>query len=317
MKIAFIINGTSNQLVQATGRVKNAFRDYELSIYISERRGHIQELCKKVVLFGYDTIIVCGGDGSINEAVNGLIESCSLNTDEKKHDAYDWEKISKVKLGVLPMGSGNDFSKTVNIQNDIYQLKQLIEEEHSQLIDVGWAYYQDLSNQLSSRFFLNITDVGMGGEVVAKLENKYTKFLGPTFNYLWAITSTAATYKKAKIRATGENFVWEGDIMNFVVANGKYFGKGLCIAPDASVSDGLFDVVILGDFSMIDFAKNIGKIKKGQKVVHPNIEYHRLKEIHIEPLEQRQLEIDMDGDYIGHAPMKLINLEKKINFIFK
>ncbi|HZH67654.1 MAG TPA: diacylglycerol kinase family protein [Chitinophagales bacterium] len=317
MKIAFIINGTSKYLSQVQERVHSACKDLDYTIYISERKGHIEELTQDAISSNCNRIIVCGGDGSLNEAVNGLIQTFSIQSNEKGSHSYDWEGISKIKLGVFPIGSGNDFSKTVKVKNDIHQLKQLIVNDHSQMIDVGWATYHDFSGQLAARFFINITDVGMGGEVVAKLDNKITKSLGPSFNYLWAITSTAATYQKVKIRATANDFSWEGDIMNFVVANGKCFGKGLCIAPDASVSDGLFDIVILGDFSMLDFAKHIGKIKKGQKVNHPKIEYHRLKEVYIESLENKQLAIDMDGDYIGHVPLKLTNLEGKINFICK
>ena len=167
----------------------------------------------------------------------------------------------------------------------------------------------------SHRFFINITDVGMGGEAVLKLQKKIP-FAGPDLNYFWAITSTLATYEKVQIKATGDNYYWEGKAINFIVANGKYFGNGLGVAPDASVTDGKFEIVVIGDITLLDYFKNLGTVKKCQKVVHPEVHYHQLDKVTIESMETRKISIDMDGEYIGYAPMTLINLSQKINFIF-
>jgi diacylglycerol kinase family enzyme len=162
---------------------------------------------------------------------------------------------------------------------------------------------------------MNITDVGMGGETVLKLQQSKIPALGPDINYFWAITTTLATYEKVQIRASGDDFLWEGKAINFVVANGKYFGNGLGIAPDASVTDGKFEIVIIGDVSLLDYFKNLGKVKKSEKLLHPEVHYFQLDKVTIESMETRKISIDMDGEFIGYAPMTLINLQQKINFI--
>lgn len=315
MKLAFLINGTAKGLKTLTDNINNTFKEFDPKIFTSEYAGHIVDLAKTAVARGYDNIIICGGDGTLNEGINGIIESFKIGLGDTQ-DAYDWEKIAKIKIGVFPFGSGNDFSKTVNITKDISYLKNLINQQRSQLIDIGWVSYFKSEQNPAHRFFINITDVGMGGEAVLKLQNKKIPMLGPDFNYFWAITSTLATYEKVQIRATGENFLWEGKAINFVIANGKYFGNGLGVAPDASVTDGKFEIVIIGDVSLVDYFKNLGTVKKCQRVIHPEVHYYQLDKVTIESLETRKISIDMDGEYIGYAPMTLINLKQKINFIF-
>lgn len=314
MKIAFLINGTAKGLEKLTKSIETTFKDYAPKLFISERAGHITQLAQTAIARGYDTIIICGGDGTLNEGINGIIGAFKTGLGDTQ-DAYDWEQIARIKTGVFPYGSGNDFSKTIHVTKELDYLKNLVTQNRSQLIDVGWVSYFKTEKEPENRFFINITDVGMGGETVLKLQNNKIRALGPDFNYFWAITSTIATYEKVKIKASGDNFLWEGKAINFVVANGKYFGNGLGVAPDASVTDGKFDIVIIGDVSLMDYFKNLGTVKKCQKVIHPEVHYFQLEKVHIESMEARKISIDMDGEFIGYAPMTLINLQQKINFI--
>ncbi len=315
MKLAFLINGTARKLELLTKSIESVFKEQHPKLFISEKAGHITQLAQTAISRGYDTIIICGGDGTLNEGINGIIQSFKTGLGDS-YDSFDWESISKIKVGVLPSGSGNDFSKTVHVTKEINYLKNLIDKNRSQLIDIGWVSYFKAEKEPAQRFFINITDVGMGGETVLKLQRSKIPMLGPDINYFWAITSTLATYEKVQIRAVGDNFQWEGKAINFVIANGKYFGNGLGVAPDASVTDGKFDIVIIGDVTMMDYFKNLGTVKKCQKVIHPEVHYHQMERVTIESMESRKISIDMDGEFIGYAPMTLINLHQKINFIF-
>ncbi|MDB5226081.1 MAG: hypothetical protein JWN78_274 [Bacteroidota bacterium] len=313
MKLAFLVNGTAKNLEKLTKNIEAAFKEHDPKLFISEKAGHVTQLAQTAISRGYDTIIVCGGDGTLNEAINGVIESFKTGLGST-HEAYDWRKIANIKVGVLPSGSGNDFAKTVHVTKELSYLKNLLSQQRSQLIDIGWVSFFQSDKEPSHRFFINITDVGMGGETVLKLQKKIP-LVGPDINYFWAITSTLATYEKVQIKATGDNFFWEGKAINFVVANGKYFGNGLGVAPDASVTDGKFEIVIIGDVNLLDYFKNLSAVKKCQKVIHPQVHYHQLDKVTIESMETRKISIDMDGEFIGYAPMTLINLTQKINFI--
>lgn len=317
MKIAFIVNGSSKKLIQTIKQIEHVFRADSYITFLSESKYHICDLTKGAILSGHHVIIACGGDGTLNETINGVINTYKLD-DKKGNVSYDWKAISKIRVGLVPIGSGNDFAKTTLVPDlsSLEKLKSLIFQDTSQFIDIGHVTYKTIEGKDAVRFFVNITDVGMGGEVVSKLDNKNIRKLGAGFNYSWAITSTLATFKKASIRAYSEGFEWEGEAMNFVVANGRYFGKGLCVAPEADLSDGMFDITILGDISLLDYFKNIGKVRKCHKIIHPKVEYRRLKKVTIESTDERLLAIDMDGEYIGHAPMTLENLHQKIRFIF-
>lgn len=313
MKLAFLINGSARNLDKLKKSIETTFKNEEPKLFISERAGHITELATTAIQRNYDTIIVCGGDGTLNEAINGILQAFKNGIGDST-DAYDWEKIAQIRVGIYPSGSGNDFAKTIKVTNDINKLKELIINNKSKLIDVGWVSFFKSEQEPATRFFINITDVGMGGEAVLKLQNKIP-FVGPDINYFWAITSTLATYEKVQIRAYSENFEWQGKAINFVIANGKYFGNGLGVAPSASVTDGNFNIVIIGDVSLLDYFKNLGTVKKCQEVIHPQVFYHEMNKVTIESMETRKISIDMDGEFIGYAPMTLINLQKRINFI--
>ncbi len=313
MKIAFLLNGSSKELKKVVKKIETTFKEYSPKLFISEKAGQITELAQTAISRNYDTIIVCGGDGTLNEGINGIIEAHKIGLGNTA-DAYDWEKIAQIRVGLLPSGSGNDFAKTVLITKEINNLKNLIEQQRSQRIDVGWVSYFKTKQEAAHRFFINITDVGMGGETVLKLQNRIP-LVGTDINYFWAITSTLATYEKVKIKAFGDDFNWEGKVINFVVANGKYFGNGLGVAPEASVTDGKFEIVIVGDVSLLDYFKNLSAVRKCKKIEHPEVHYFRMDKVSIESLETRDISIDMDGEFIGYAPMTLINVPQKINFI--
>ena len=140
MKLAFLINGTANGLDKLKKNIETTFKEYEPKLFISEKAGHITQLAQSAVSRGYDTIIICGGDGTLNEGVNGVIESFKTGFGDTA-DAYDWEKIAQIKVGVLPSGSGNDFAKTVHVTKEIEYLKNLISQQRSQLIDIGWVSF--------------------------------------------------------------------------------------------------------------------------------------------------------------------------------
>lgn len=309
MKIAFLLNATIRKKEKVIAEVKQTFSKHEIEFFESEYAGHFFSLPQLILDKGFSILIVIGGDGTLNEVINGLIQACKLSA-----DSIDWKRIATIKIGVYAAGSGNDFIKTVYKDNQLYSLKKLIENESSQLIDVGYVKFFDPSNNPASRYYLNITDVGMGGEAVM-LKANMPNWLGADFNYFFSITKTFATYDKVNIHGYADNFDWKGKAINFVVANGKYFGNGLGIAPDASVTDGLLDIVIIGDVSTMDYFKHLNTVKACKKIEHDKIKYAQLQKVTIEAMETKKISIDMDGEFIGYAPMTLTCLHGKINFI--
>lgn len=314
MKIAFLVNSTIRKLEQVRKEIETAFKDQEIKIYLSEQAGHIHELAQTAVSRGYTHIIIVGGDGTLNEGINGIIDAFKTGLSNTPETAYDWDKIAKIKIGAFPAGSGNDFVRTVYKDTHLSTLKRLILSESSEMIDVGWVSFYKPDGHAATRFYMNITDVGMGGETVQRKE-KLPKWFGADLSYFWSITSTVATYEHCEVRAYNETFEWSGKVINMVAANGRFFGNGLGIAPEASVTDGKLEFVIIGDINLLDYFKNLGTVKQARKVIHPKVEYHRFDKISIESANARKISIDMDGEFIGYAPMTLICLQQRINFI--
>ncbi len=301
-KIAFIINGKAKKKPEVLSEIASVFSgNYETAVFISEYSGHAIELSYRAAKEGFNYIICAGGDGSLNEVVNGVMQAKNQNA------ALD------IKVGILPFGTGNDFIKTTKSPQTFLGIKKLIDEDSFKEIDLGLVHFKNHTGKDSSRYFINITDIGIGGVVVQKL-GKYTKAFGADIKYMLAIFSTLLSYRNQPVKATADEFTFEGKVKNFVVANGKYFGSGIGIAPDAEVDNGTFSIVILAETSLIDFLKFSVTFKKCLKIDHPQIIYKTAKEITVDSLSIPQ-PIDMDGEFIGYSPMKIKIVPKVLPFL--
>jgi diacylglycerol kinase (ATP) len=312
-KIAFLINRLIKNYDTILKDIQNTFAETDYQLYFSDFSGHLVDLAQKALKDGKNTIITVGGDGTHNEVINGVLAHFKIGNNSEI-ESYDLENLKKIRLGLYPAGTGNDFSKSINIKPNALQLKNEIANGKSRLLDLGWTSFTDKQNKPTNRFFINITDVGMGGEVARKLENKIPLLSNKT-QYAIRIVSTFLTYKKALIQAKSENYDWKGQVMNFIVANGKWFGNGLGVAPDAILDDGFFEIAILGDIGLLDYLKHLDTVKKGEKVIHPEVSYNRIKEIFITSGDGSSVPIDMDGEFVGYAPLTLKNIPQTINFI--
>jgi diacylglycerol kinase (ATP) len=291
-KIAFIIHGKIRKKQGIIHKLESTFQgNYKPSFFISEYSGHAIELSFKAASEGFDYIISLGGDGTLNEVVNGVMQARNLN------------KELNIKVGVLPFGTGNDFIKTTNSPHSFSGMKKLIDENLSKEIDLGLVQFKNKTGLDSSRYFINIADVGIGGIVVQKIGN-YSKAFGANITYLVAIFHTLLSYRNQPVKAIADGFIFEGKVKNFVIANGKYFGSGIGIAPDAEIDNGKFSMVILGEVSLIQFLKLSVTFKKCRKVIHPQIVYKTAEEITIHSMSRPQ-PIDMDGEFIGYTPMNI------------
>ncbi len=303
--IAFIFHGRIKNRDRMFTELQRTFGEaHQLRSYVTESAGDSVKLAERAVKEGNTHIICVGGDGSLNEVANGLMQAKATTASDL------W---ANVRMGVLPMGTGNDFAKTVNAPKDAEGLKQVIEADSYKTIDLGLVEYHNRTGEKQSRYFINITDVGMGG-VVAENLSSYSKWMGATLTYQRAILTTLLTYKNQPVRAKADGFTYEGNIMNFIVANGRYFGSGLGIAPDAVADDGEFSVVILGEISLKDYIRNLGSVQKCRKISHPDLHYKIAKEVVIDS-PAGPLAIDMDGEFIGYSPMKVTVVPASVKFL--
>jgi YegS/Rv2252/BmrU family lipid kinase len=314
-RVAFLVNRTIRRYDNVVGEIEyRCANDMECKFFSSSYAGHIEEMAAEAVREDFDYIIAVGGDGSVNEALNGILSKFRTGSGTGP-EAYDWDAVKKVRFGIYPAGSGNDFARHMGLKSNIRHLRDLIREDSAKAVDVGWTSFTGKKGRPVERFFLNITDVGMGGTTVQHLEKYRVPMIGSNLNYMKAILSSFITYKKSKVRWTSGADSWEGRVMSMVVANGKYFGSGLGVAPDAEVDDGRFSLVTLADITILDYLKNMGAAKACRKIEHPEVNYYEVQEVLLEPAEGQQLPIDMDGEFVGYCPMTIKCVPGAISFL--
>jgi YegS/Rv2252/BmrU family lipid kinase len=246
-------------------------------------------LAREALHDGYEMIVAVGGDGTVNEVVNGFFEAGSpVNPD--------------AVFGVVPVGTGCDFIKTMGIPKESATLSQRLCGKAARTCDVGHFTCADDKGGNIERYFINIADFGVGGEAVERV-NKTTKAFGGFASFLYGAVSTLLTYKSKKVKIqVDESYSDEILINNVVIANGQYFGGGMWVAPNAVIDDGLFDVLIFKHMGRLESLSNIPKIYKGTHIHHPNVKYMRGKTVTADSSEVVLL--DVEGEQIGRLPAR-------------
>ncbi len=302
--IAFIVNGKISFQGRLKRQIHRAFpNDYKITIYVTEPDVNGITLTSRAINEGSTHIICVGGDGTLNEVANGVMESRKTLSEGDSNN---------LRMGVLPHGTGNDFAKSINVKFNLTELKERIDQDQFNVIDLGLVKFQNLSGHDASRYFINIVDVGIGG-IVSKRVNKSPKWIGAFAAYQLAIIRSLISYRHQAIKASADTKIYTGRVLNYIVANGKYFGSGLGIAPDARPDDGMFALVIIGKVSLGFYLKSLSDIKKSKHIKHPHVFYEEAREVNIE--SEKPLPIDMDGEYVGNTPMRVRMVEKAIRFI--
>jgi len=200
--------------------------DYEYT----EGVGHAIELAQAAASDGYQYIVAVGGDGTVNEVANGILNSTgSGNT----------------ALGVVSTGTGSDFVRSAGIPRDYASACSCLTSQRKSLIDVGVVEYKS-KGQTLRRFFVNAAGIGFDAAVVEATE-RLPKHLGGTIPYLAGLVRTLFGYRNKSVVMSIESRVEAKRILSVIVANGAYLGGGMHVAPEAELSDSLLDVVIIGD----------------------------------------------------------------------
>jgi diacylglycerol kinase (ATP) len=300
-KIVFILNGRLKNTARTKIAIHKMFGwEYSVSVAVTNGSEDAINISKQAVIDGTDYLIAAGGDGTMSEVVNGIM-------------LIEKEKRENLIVGLYPLGGGNDFARTMKLSKKLEDLYQLVKQNSISKIDIGKLEYKKINGEDGIRYFNNITDIGIGAEV-AKRVNEGKKMYGANFDFFKATLISFLKYERKKIRIEADGLKWSGNLLILCISNGKYFGSGLGISPQAKVDDGKFSVTLAGEVSLWDYLKNVFKIRRCKMLNHPGIIYSDISECRIEPDGEPCL-IEADGEMIGTIPLKATLLKSELNLL--
>jgi diacylglycerol kinase (ATP) len=287
--------------------LKRALGDFDVAF--TERGRHAVELAREAALGGRGLVVAVGGDGTIHEVVNGLMEA---RAEGSKGFGGPMPPILKTRLGVIGQGTGGDFRRSLGIEHRLDRYCAAIAGGRTRHVDVGRATFTGHDGAPASSYFINILSAGIGG-IVDQLVAEASRGLGGTVAYYTAslrglMRSVIGTCK-CTLSLAGQERVEEVTTRNIAICNGRFFGSGMKVAPMAELDDGVFEVVSLGAASKLRFAiESSSRIYTGEHIGKEGIQHFRCNKVTLELLNKDvgdRFLLDVDGEPLGRMPLSI------------
>jgi diacylglycerol kinase (ATP) len=259
---------------------------------ISERPGHLTELAQQAVAEGGELLVVIGGDGSVNEVVNGV--AAALAGGGSRPSAAD------VDLALVPRGTGDDFARTYKIPRGRAALA-VAARGRTTTIDAGRVSFRAWDGSTRDAWFANVASAGMSGAIARRADDT-SRALGATVAFAWAILRVFADWRSSEVEVTVDRERRAGRMHDVVVANGRYLAGGIMICPEARPDDALFDVLLIGDLTKRELLVTLPKTYVGRHLPHPKAELLRGTTVGID--SRQPLPIQLDGEQPGTTPVR-------------
>lgn len=289
MKIFFIVNPAAGN-----GKAKKYWEIYSKNIFseigiqdyaFTEYRGHATEIARKISGEKYDLIVSCGGDGTLNEVINGLTGS-------------------DIGVGLLPLGTGSDFGKTIGIRN-LQDFLNSIKKGKIVSVDLALAEFPDQKK----RYFINILEIGFGAKVMDYV-NRH-KLLGK-YSFIFGVFATISTMKKFNLEIIFNSQSMSFSTIEAIIANGRYFGGGMLASPESSIKDGILDIHILKPFSKFRSVLNLKYLINGEYIKKGYAYNFSTSEISI---KNKGDLVEMDGEVVGTTPLNISIKKGAVGFL--
>ncbi|WP_075979883.1 diacylglycerol kinase [Bacillus massilinigeriensis] len=256
---------------------------YETSCHATTGAGDATEAARIAVERRYDLVVAAGGDGTINEVVNGLAE-----------------QEFRPKLGVIPVGTTNDFARALHIPRDILKAADVIANGETIPVDIG---------RINDKYFINIAGGGRLTELTYEVPSKLKTMIGQLAYYLKGI-EMLPSIRASDLKIEYDGKLFEGEAMMFLVGLTNSVGGFEKLAPDSSVNDGLFSLLILKKVNLAEFIRVATLALRGEHVNDSNVIYTQANRIKVTSEEKVQL--NLDGEFGGLLPAEFVNLYRHL-----
>jgi diacylglycerol kinase (ATP) len=278
-------------------------RGLEFTERETSRPGEATEITREALMRGLPRVIAVGGDGTLSEVVNGYMDDTGhpLNKD--------------AAVGILPSGTGSDFCRSIGLRNRTQAITS-VSSQKTRLLDAARIEYSNREGLTSSRSFINVASFGLGGDVSA-LVNQWRdtlpRWIGGRVRFAAAAIRALEIYRNTHVRLLLDDSQIEALSNLIVVANGRFGGAGMNLAPNAKLDDGLLDVIITDRATRIDVIRELPRIRRGGYLKNPKVTERRARQVSI--TADQPMAIDIDGEMVGFTPAKLTVLPQTVRFL--
>ncbi len=275
----------------------------EYSYHLTTRAGEATSVAREALIEGAARVVAVGGDGTLSEVVNGYLDEAGSRISEN------------ASVGLIPSGTGSDFSRSVGLRS----LKQAVGAavgDKTRLIDAAQAFFRDHEAREAFRHFINLASFGLGGDVSAyvnRWRGRLPGWVSGQARFVAAAVLALNRYRRVSLRVTvncESTFDIESNLI--IVANGKFAGAGMMLAPNAELDDGLLDVILTDRASRLDVIRELPRIRRGGYLKNSKVTELRAREITISG--EARLAIDIDGEMAGYTPARLRILPGAVRF---
>lgn len=274
-------------------------KEFDFFPVFTEKRLHAIILTKKYIGEGFRKIIVIGGDGTLNEVINGIF-------------AQNVCPSKEITVGMIPVGTGNDWARMFCIPSDYRQAAEIIKEEKVFVQDAGKVYFKS-NNKDFKRYFINIAGTGFDALVAKKTNELKEKGKSGIMLYFINILSGLFKYKSSKISVAIDEIKINANIFSLNIGICKFNGGGMMQVPNANPADGLFDITIIHQLKKLSVIRHIRKLYNGNILKHPRVRSLQGKNIYIK--SKTPVFLETDGESLGHSPFEFSIIPESISII--
>jgi len=263
-------------------------------VAFSTRRGEATQLASEAARRKLKLVIACGGDGTVSDVANGILES--------GHDT---------ELGIIPSGTGGDFRRSLEIPTRTRDAAEILRNGKTRLIDAGRVTYISKTGIETSRFFVGVASFGMSAAVIKRVKQNSSTLPAPAPKWLSGRIKFGSSMLQTALESPAVKVVVQLDedherhltVANFCVANARYFGGGMKIAPDARLNDGRFDVISIGNLGTRKIVTNAPRIYFGSHLSMDEVHHTFAKKIIARAaVKDDEIFLEVDGELPGRLP---------------
>jgi YegS/Rv2252/BmrU family lipid kinase len=237
---------------------------------------------------GRRLIVALGGDGTISEVANGILDAGAG---------------ARTELGIIPRGTGGDFRRTLDLPHDVAEAARRIRDGQARPLDAGRVHFRGHSGEDQVHHFVNVASFGFSSTVATRA-NASSKRFGGRMAFLGATLGALISYDNTDVWLTiGDRPRERRRVLLAAVGNGRFFGGGMKICPEARIDDGALDLVTVGDMSKGEVLTNIGRLYEGTHLELDAVDDARVTRVAVEPVEaDARIPVELDGETPGHLP---------------